>query len=607
MITQPAIYVFKLRSNIVLEGDATLAKMELRAFLPDELQKVTNLDALGKMHPQLASIQGIGGLGVHTRLEGAQGFITEAPLELLLDLLRRVSFIQHIYCLTENTDHAKRVLMDYEDRAGPVMVHSASPDTITIQAVPHCALLELSDAAVKHSTSPDDTKRRVSRLLGALTGTTDQRPDTKLAEVALSRKSTTSHSGHDIHYYKAKFFPRLARALINICERNVPDGPHRVMDNFVGSGTTLLEASTLGIPSVGVDIDPLSVLISKAKLESIRLGSAAVNVEVERIKEFLTNPMTRGNEPPPRITFPGWLMKNRKMSDSTAVALGQEIARIRSAIDSCEDPQMSRVLRVAMSDAIARKIKMRFLGTGVGRFSLTFSKASITDMFCKSMERYSNITAVSEWMRDQLNTRPAEARVLTGDARFMPEETGTFDILVTSPPYVPASSGRESYAKARAPSLIALGLEDARTVDDLVDGSVGSMSSNNADLTKLTARERMIVNWLQTDELRSIKARPTAQYFLDMRLCFEEMRRRMSPGGMAIVVSGKESTFYEFSTRRPLLVVHSAELLADEARNAGFAVESLHDIQLNKSNMNARPRSLDDYYETLVVLRNPGE
>ena len=81
----------------------------------------------------------------------------------------------------------------------------------------------------------------------------------------------------------------------------------------------------------------------------------------------------------------------------------------------------------------------------------------------------------------------------------------------------------------------------------------------------------------------------------------------MSPGGMAIVVSGKESTFYEFSTRRPLLVVHSAELLADEARNAGFAVESLHDIQLNKSNMNARPRSLDDYYETLVVLRNPGE
>ena len=605
MISQPAVYIFKLRSNIVLEGDATLAKMELRAFLPNELQNVTDLKALGHRHPQLASLQGISDLGAYTRGGGTQGYITEAPLELLLDLVKRVSFIQHIYCLTENTDHAKRILNNFEDSAGPVIVHSASIDTITIQAVPHCALLELSDTTVKHSTGPHDTKRRVSGLLGALTGTTDQRSDTKLAEDALNRRSTTSHLGHDMHYYKAKFFPRLARALINICERNVPDGQHRVMDNFVGSGTTLLEASTLGIPSIGIDIDPLSVLISRAKLESIRLDSATVNDEAIRVNDFLTKPRAHVSSTAQTILFPEWLMKNRKMSDRTAAALSQEITQIRSAIGGCNNPQMSSLLRVAMSDAIARKIKMRFLGTGVGRFSLTFAKASITDMFCKSMERYSNITAVSEWMRDKLNTRPAEAQVLTGDARSMPEEIGIFDILVTSPPYVPASSGRESYAKARAPSLIALGLEDAQTVDDLVDSSVGSMSSNNVDVTRLTAQERRIVDWLHTDELRSIKAAPTGQYFLDMRLSFEEMRRIMSPGGMAIVVSGKESTFYEFSTRRPLLVVHSAELLADEAQAAGFMVESLHDIKLNKSNRNARPRSLDDYYETLIVLRNP--
>ena len=604
MISQPAIYVFKLRSNIVLEGDATLAKMELRAFLPGELQKVDNLNALGQRHHQLTSIQGISSLGSHTRREGTQGYITEAPLELVIELVKRVSFIQHIYCLTENTDHAKRVLKNFEDSAGPVIVHSAALDTITIQAIPHCALLELSDTAVKLSSSPHDTKKRVSGLLSALTGTTDEMSHIKLAEKALGLKSTTSHLGHDIHYYKAKFFPRLARSLINICERNVPDGQHRVMDNFVGSGTTLLEASMLGIPSIGIDIDPLAVLISKAKLESIRLESATVNDEATRAKEFLTKRSTHDGSTAQQILFPEWLMKNRKMSDGTAADLSREIMHIRSAIGGCNNPQVSSVLRVAMSDAIARKVKMRFLGTGVGRFSLTFAKASITDMFCKSMERYSKTTAVSEWMRDELNTRPAEAQVLTGDAKLMPDEAGMFDILVTSPPYVPASSGRESYARARAPSLIALGLEDARTVDDLADGSVGSMSNNNADLTRLTTPERRIVDWLQTDELRSIKAKPTAQYFLDIRQSFEEMRRMMSPGGMAIVVSGKESTFYEFSTRRTLLVVHSAELLADEAQRAGFTVESLHDVKLNKSNKNARPRSLDDYYETLVVLRN---
>ena len=367
----------------------------------------------------------------------------------------------------------------------------------------------------------------------------------------------------------------------------------------------LLEASTLGISSIGIDIDPLSVLISRAKLESTRLDSAAVDCEATRIKELLAKPRTCDNSTIQPIMFPEWLMKNRKMRAGIAAEISREIEQVRFAIADSNTPQMANLLRVAMSDAIARKIKMRFLGTGVGRFALTFGKASITDMFCKSVERYSKITAVSEWMRDVLNTAPAEAQVLSGDARHMPKGAGLFDIIVTSPPYIPASSGRESYAKARAPSLIALGLEDARTVDDLADGSVGSMSNNNPDINRLTAEERGIVDWLQTDELRSIKAAPTAQYFLDMRQSFREMRRCISPGGMAVVVSGKQSTFYEFSTRRTLLVVHSAELLADEAQRAGFTVESLYDVKLDKSNRNARPRSLDDYYETLVMLRNP--
>jgi len=83
------------------------------------------------------------------------------------------------------------------------------------------------------------------------------------------------------------------------------------------------------------------------------------------------------------------------------------------------------------------------------------------------------------------------------------------------------------------------------------------------------------------------------------------MRRVLSPDARAVVVSGKESTFYQFSTRTALHVVEAAKLLASEAESGGFTVESLIDVQLNKSNRNARPRSLDDYYETLIVLKQP--
>ena len=53
-------------------------------------------------------------------------------------------------------------------------------------------------------------------------------------------------------------------------------------------------------------------------------------------------------------------------------------------------------------------------------------------------------------------------------------------------------------------------------------------------------------------------------------------------------------------------MAHSAEWLADLAAGVGFEVEGMEDIQLQKANPNARPRSLDDYYETLILLRKPG-
>lgn len=54
---------------------------------------------------------------------------------------------------------------------------------------------------------------------------------------------------HGLHKYPAKFFPELPRWLI---ERYSSKGDW-VLDPFMGSGTTNLEASMLGRRSVGVD------------------------------------------------------------------------------------------------------------------------------------------------------------------------------------------------------------------------------------------------------------------------------------------------------------------------------------------------------------------
>ncbi len=610
---QQVDFVFKLRQNIALEGDLALAKMELGAFLPNTVQDVADILTVAQRIPQLAGLHKFGALDSYVRQNGTQAYIANGPLTLLPDLIRRISFIQRIYCVTADTDETRRLLSDIENTLGPVIAYHSYGGLIVVQAVPHYALFEFSDVVARRSGNAAETKANLSATLNALLDRTDDRRARKLAKSALSARSTTSHLSHDIHYYKAKFFPRLARSMLNFCAQRLGDHSHRVIDNFVGSGTTLLEAASLGIPSVGLDIDPLSVLIARTKLEAVRLDSELLYREVGRTLQFL-EAQKKGqlilfdrasSAEVGGLSFPVWLMKNRKMTPEIATELSKEIDSVQAAVAIC-DPQVRRLFRVLMSDAISRKIRMRFLGTGVGRFSLTFAKTSIEQFFIKSLKKYAKVAATSEWLRDTVHLHFADAQVAKADTRHISDDLGRFDILLTSPPYLPASSGRESYAKARAPSLIALGMK-RHDVDDLVDDSIGSMSGDGIDLEALMERERNIVEWLRHDELRSIKAGPTARYFLDMRQAFSEMRRVLLPGAYCIVVSGKQSTFYQFSTRKALYTVRSAQILAEEAQKVGFEIEALHDVQLVKLNKNARPRSLDDYYETLIVLKNPGE
>jgi len=68
----------------------------------------------------------------------------------------------------------------------------------------------------------------------------------------------------------------MIRALLDIIGLNEGD---TVIDPFIGSGTTAVEAQLLGINCIGIDISPLCVLQSKVKTESV-----AVIGEIQEIK-----------------------------------------------------------------------------------------------------------------------------------------------------------------------------------------------------------------------------------------------------------------------------------------------------------------------------------
>ena len=83
---------------------------------------------------------------------------------------------------------------------------------------------------------------------------------------------------HGIHKFAGKFIPNLPRYIFR--EVLPQDARRVVFDPFCGSGTTLVEAALEGKPFLGLDIDPLSVLISTAKTQSLS------NDEMTTVEEF---------------------------------------------------------------------------------------------------------------------------------------------------------------------------------------------------------------------------------------------------------------------------------------------------------------------------------
>jgi len=98
--------------------------------------------------------------------------------------------------------------------------------------------------------------------------------------------SLNNYSFHGLVPFKGKFYPRIARAIINNFALNEKDW---IIDPFCGSGTTNLEAQLMGINSVGLDISFYSYFISKLKLELINLNHRKMNFTTEEIKSIFSS------------------------------------------------------------------------------------------------------------------------------------------------------------------------------------------------------------------------------------------------------------------------------------------------------------------------------
>ena len=419
---------------------------------------------------------------------------------------------------------------------------------------------------------------------------------------------------HGIHRYIAKFFPRFARALINICQ---PTGEGTVLDPFSGSGTTGLEASLMGLHSVSSDIDPLSCLISKSKVQFplTPLSDLDAVAEVIRpkgsIKQGSLFESSNGNGSGFHYKIPHFL--RIKLDPAIATEIEQDVDSFAARVASIESESARRIGRLLISHAVSMKIWLRWVGTGDNRFALEIGARDVFSIANSHLKRLrlNHPEVIGLTLPAQVIEALETARYInaSADSVGIPDESVT--AVVTSPPYLPASSGRETYLRSRAPGLMALELLSEKEIHDLdaskIIGSVLREHRQNDINAPLPGAVTDLVEWMRPQRARAPKAEPTLVYFHDLRRVGKEMHRVLKSGGTMAMVVATAHTFYELESREVLQRFPLAEILAEffteRKYGVGFSSAELIEIELPKMNYKARPGAKHQYSETALLFR----
>jgi hypothetical protein len=109
----------------------------------------------------------------------------------------------------------------------------------------------------------------------------------------------------------------------------------------------------------------------------------------------------------------------------------------------------------------------------------------------------------------------------------------------------------------------------------------------------------------QRDAMRFLrKAIPTQQYLGDMAGFLRNAHAVLDPDGVMMLVVAHQHTFYSHRRQEIEHVVSGVDLYSEIAARAGLNLSEEISMELLKSAASrARPRAKDDYFESVLVLR----
>ena len=321
-----------------------------------------------------------------------------------------------------------------------------------------------------------------------------------------------------------------------------------VLDPMCGSGVVVRKAIDAGHVGIGLDIDPLAVLMTKVWTSKISqsigpdLGSEIAEKARMLIDTNIELPWIDHDQPTiDYIDF--WFLPTQRKQIRTLIASFRQLRGQRRDLASLA---LSRIIvtksngaSVAADTSHSRPHRVR-----------TENEFDVFQGFVRSFERLVRI------LRDS----PVEfgGRVRRGDARTLHGiKTASVDAVVTSPPYLNAID----YLRGHKLALVWLGYSAAQISEVKTHGVGARRQRNEQDLHRLVEIIQLATVGESPKDIRRIVIR----YTTDMKRCLQQSYRVLHRGGYAVyVVSNSVLRGTEIDTAR---------IVIEAASDAGFRLE----------------------------------
>lgn len=270
-----------------------------------------------------------------------------------------------------------------------------------------------------------------------------------------------------IHPFPARMAPEIVFAELRRNRR------HRVvLDPMAGSGTTLVAARLGGHAAIGFDTDPLAVLIAKVGASDIRKGSlrkAAEKVlslakyDYTYVRDCHAYPVGADAETKDFVSF--WFDPTTR----------RQLCALSNCIADSEVGEYQNALWCAFSRMIiTKKVGVsRGIDVSHSRPHILYDQAPVRpfEMFMSQVEKLVSASSFTDVRPDA-----PRARVAAGDARSLPLEDGSVDLVITSPPYLNAID----YLRGHKLSLVWMGYPLSK-LREIRGSNVGAEKSGSSD------------------------------------------------------------------------------------------------------------------------------